>query len=99
MPTHWKKIALTVLPLAGLLFTAPAVFAHEHHHRHDWSECNHSWHDRGRHEGRRYHNGDRYEYSRPAAPWYGSRRYSEGDHHKYSQYSAPWFGQGWRNQD
>ena len=29
MPTHWKKITLTVLPLAGLLFTAPLAFAHD----------------------------------------------------------------------
>lgn len=29
MTTHLKKITLTVLPLAGLLFTAPLTFAHE----------------------------------------------------------------------
>ncbi len=29
MPTHLKKITLTVLPLAGLLFTAPLTFAHD----------------------------------------------------------------------
>jgi hypothetical protein len=29
MSTHLQKIALAVLPLAGLLFTAPLAFAHE----------------------------------------------------------------------
>jgi hypothetical protein len=29
MPTHLKKITLAVLPLAGLLFTAPLTFAHD----------------------------------------------------------------------
>jgi len=29
MPTHLKKIILTVVPLAGLLFTAPLTFAYD----------------------------------------------------------------------
>ena len=29
MPTNLKKITLTILPLAGLLFTAPLTFAHD----------------------------------------------------------------------
>ena len=29
MPTHVKKITLTVLTIAGLLFTAPLTFAHD----------------------------------------------------------------------
>lgn len=38
MPTHLQKITLTVLPLAGLLFTTPPTFAHdsgEHGQAHD----------------------------------------------------------------
>jgi hypothetical protein len=45
MPTHLKKITLTVLPLAGLLFAAPLTFAHdsggEHGRVHDELNAEH----------------------------------------------------------
>jgi hypothetical protein len=34
MPTHLKKITLTVLPLVGLLFTAPLTFAYDSRREH-----------------------------------------------------------------
>jgi len=79
MQISLKKAFLLALPLAGLLFTAPAAFARPHHHHH------HGWYkrhcrpdyDRGRYGGRRYDNDDYYRsrYSPPffsGQPWWYS---------------------------
>ena len=73
MKTILKKTLIAALPLAGLLLTAPAAFAHIHHHhpyywgyRHD---C-HPYYGRGWHDRGRYNN----DYQ---PGWYGGRRYYE----------------------
>src|SRR5436309_8755686 len=88
MQISLKKAFLLALPLAGLLFTAPAAFARPHHHHH------HGWHkrhcrpdyDRGWYGGRRYND----DYSRRG--WYGGRRYDD-DYSRRGSYG------GWRYDD
>lgn len=93
MQISLKKAFLLALPLAGLLFTAPAAFARPHHHHH------HGWYkrhcrpdyDRGRYGGRRYDDDD-YGYRRGG---YGGRRYDNDDYYR-SRYSPPFYsGQPW----
>ncbi|SRR6266446_8870778 len=92
MQISLKKAFLLALPLAGLLFTAPAAFARPHHHHH------HGWYkrhcrpdyDRGRYGGRRYDDDD-YDYRRGG---YGGWRYND-DYYR-SRYSPPFYsGQPW----
>src|SRR5438874_1998499 len=78
MQISLKKAFLLALPLAGLLFTAPAAFARPHHHHH------HGWYkrhcrpdyDRGRYGGRRYDDDD-YGYRRGG---YGGWRRDDDDY-------------------
>ena len=93
MQISLKKAFLLALPLAGLLFTAPAAFARPHHHHH------HGWYkrhcrpdyDRGRYGGRRYYDDDDYGYRRGG---YGGWRYND-DYYR-SRYSPPFYsGQPW----
>jgi len=93
MQISLKKAFLLALPLAGLLFTAPAAFARPHHHHH------HGWYkrhcrpdyDRGRYGGRRYDDDDDYDYRRGG---YGGWRYN--DDYFRSRYSPPFYsGQPW----
>jgi len=92
MQISLKKAFLLALPLAGLLFTAPAAFARPHHHHH------HGWYkrhcrpdyDRGQYGGRRYDDDDSY-YRRGG---YGGWRYND-DYYR-SRYSPPFYsGQPW----
>ena len=93
MKTTLTKAFLVALPLASLLFTAPAAFAEYHRHNH------HCWSNRGDRssysqrwqEGRRYHDDN---YRRPA-PRYGRRyhddNYSRGSYAPQSSFSySPW---------
>src|SRR2546425_9128242 len=93
MQISLKKAFLLALPLAGLLFTAPAAFARPHHHHH------HGWYkrhcrpdyDRGRYGGRRYDDDD-YGYRRGG---YGGWRHDNDDYYG-SRYSSPFYsGQPW----
>ncbi len=93
MQISLKKAFLLALPLAGLLFTAPAAFARPHHHHH------HGWYkrhcrpdyDRDWSGGRRYDDDD-YGYRRGG---YGGRRYDNDDYYR-SRYSSPFYsGQPW----
>ena len=92
MQISLKKAFLLALPLAGLLFTAPAAFARPHHHHH------HGWYkrhcrpdyDRDWSGGRRYDDDDSY-YRRGG---YGGWRYND-DYYR-SRYSPPFYsGQPW----
>jgi len=94
MQISLKKAFLLALPLAGLLFTAPAAFARPHHHHH------HGWYkrhcrpdyDRGRYGGRRYDDDDDSYYRRGG---YGGWRYDNDDYYR-SRYSPPFYsGQPW----
>jgi hypothetical protein len=93
MKTVWKKTLIAALPLAGLLLTAPAAFAHIHHHHPYYRGYRHECHPsygRGWHERRRY--GDDY---RPG--WYGGRRYNDGDDDYRSRYpQQPYDGPWWQ---
>ena len=88
MQISLKKALLLALPLAGLLFTAPAAFARPHHHHH------HGWYkrhcrpdyDRGRYGGRRY-DDDYYGYRRGG---YGGWRHDNDDYYR-SRYSSPFY--------
>ena len=93
MQISLKKAFLLALPLAGLLFTAPAAFARPHHHHH------HGWYrrhcrpdyDRDWSGGRRYDDDD-YGYRRGG---YGGRRYDNDDYYR-SRSSSPFYsGQPW----
>jgi len=93
MQISLKKAFLLALPLAGLLFTAPAAFARPHHHHH------HGWYrrhcrpdyDRDWSGGRRYDDDD-YYYRRGG---YGGRRYDNDDYYR-SRSSSPFYsGQPW----
>src|SRR5712692_2768421 len=101
-----KKAFLVVLPLAGLLFTAPAAFAHDHdhHHHHGWSAYDRPSYGGGWSEPRRYSDSDRDDYNRHWAPgsgrgWSEHRRYSDGDRDDYNRHWAPWSGRGWYDRD
>ncbi len=92
MQISLKKAFLLALPLAGLLFTAPAAFARPHHHHH------HGWYkrhcrpdyDRDWSGGRRY-DDDGYGYRRGG---YGGWRYND-DYYRPRSSSPFYSGQPW----
>ncbi|MBI3802110.1 MAG: hypothetical protein HY268_34710 [Deltaproteobacteria bacterium] len=94
MKTTLKKTLLAALPLVGLLLTAPAAFAHEHHHWHrHWENRGHCQTDYGRGWRDRQRYNENYQ-----SGWYGGQRYSDrnGDYRsRYPQqpyYSySPWW--------
>jgi hypothetical protein len=83
------KAFLVALPLASLLFTAPAAFAEYHRHHHCWS--NHGDHSSYSHrwqEGRRYQGDD--DNDRRPAPRYGQRYHDDDyDRGSYAPQSSP----------
>jgi hypothetical protein len=91
MKTTVKKTLLAALPLAGLLLTAPAAFAHDYHHRHHhWKNGEHCQTDYGRGWRERWHNNDDYQ-----SGWYSGRRYSDRNDYYRSRYPqqpyySPW---------
>ena len=91
MKTSVKKTLLAALPLAGLLLTAPAAFAHDYQHQHrHWKNGEHCQTDYGR---GRWDRG-RYDDYRPS--WYSGRRYYDrNDYYRsyYPQqpYDNPWW--------
>jgi hypothetical protein len=91
MNTTLKKTLLAVIPLAGLLLTAPTAFAHSRHHHYQQSYRSHCHprYNRGWHEGRRFYGNDYYRRS-----WYNNRRWN--DDYYPSRYqrrfpSEPWW--------
>ena len=85
MKTTLKKTLLAVVPLAGLLLTAPAAFAHPRHHQ--WDPGAHCRPDsnQGWHNGQRSYDND-YNYRRG---WYNDRRWNDDDYR--SRYQRPFY--------
>lgn len=93
MQTKLKKILLAALPVAGLLFTAPAVFAHGNDYQGRSSNRYERYHDRHQdlHDDRRWsdrrawhrrHNNQNSYWNRRYSDWnrphsYQNRRYSD----------------------
>jgi hypothetical protein len=74
MKTVWKKTLIAALPLAGLLLTAPAAFAHIHHH-HPYYRGYGDDYRPGWYGGRRYNDRDddyrsRYPQQPYDGPWW-----------------------------
>jgi hypothetical protein len=94
MKTTLKKTLLAALPLAGLLLTAPAAFADEHHHwHHRWQNRGHCQTDyrRGWRERQRYN--DDYQ-----SGWYGGQRYSDRNDSYRSRYpQQPYYSPWWQS--
>ena len=81
MPTPLKRLLVTILPLTGLLLTAPVGLAYadkDHHHHHHWRrhhDRHHSRHwPRDAYERRYYR--DRYGRSYTVPDRYAGERYS-----------------------
>src|SRR6266542_4003709 len=104
MKAMWKKTLLAVLPLAGLLLTAPAAFARDHHH-HRWENRQHcrpdygrGWRNRWRHDDDDYRPGwyggrrhdDNYQ-----SGWYSGRRYNDRDDYYRSRDPQQFYGSPW----
>jgi len=92
MKTMLKKALLAALPLAGLLLTAPAAFAHDSYHRHHhWENRRHCqpYHERGWRERWR-HDDDDY---RPG--WQKGRSYYNDDSYYRSRYDQPFYATRW----
>jgi len=91
MKTVLKKTLLAALPLAGLLLTAPAAFAHEHHHWQNGDHCRtdygRDWRDRWRYDDDDY---------RPS--WYSGRRYYDRNDYYRSYYpQQPYYNPWWQS--
>jgi hypothetical protein len=91
MRISFKRLFAAILPLTGLLLTAPlATTAHaerdprwyRHHHRYDYRYRN--WHRYGNQNpyyyNRRWYGApERYSYYRPDPYWYGYKRHHHDD--------------------
>lgn len=90
MKTMWKKTLMAALPLAGLLLTAPAAFAHYHHHHWEHRPYCHPYYGQGWRDRWRYN-----EDYRPS--WYRERRYYNGDDYYRSRYpQQPYYEPWWQ---
>lgn len=107
MKTMWKKTLLAALPLAGLLLTAPAAFAHDHYH-HRWENRQHchpdygrGWRNRWRHDDDDYrpgwYGGRRYD-GNYRSGWYSGQRYYDRDDYYRSRYpQQSYYGPWWQS--
>lgn len=101
MHTTLTKAFLVALPLAGLLFTAPAAFAKDHrHHHHCWSNrsdrasYSQRWQERRRYHENHYRSpAERFDenyYRSPAERF--DENYALGSYARQSSRYSPWSG-------
>ena len=92
MRTSFKRLFAAILPLTGLLLTAPlATTAHadkdhhrhwRRHHRYDYAYRHRDWRRYGYHDpyyNRRWGTAERYSYYRPDPYWYAHKRHHHDD--------------------
>lgn len=82
MQTKFTKTLLAALPMAGLLFTAPAVFAHDDDYNHGrWNNRQERHDDYLRRDHRDFH-GDRQDWRWGGQGWDRRDRNSNWDWHR-----------------